>query len=92
MYKITNNKKEYEEYFVTSSFERAKDYIYNFLLSAYLQDTEKIKTLSLRKVAGIMNFYAARFDKLDTLTDAQMQNSFIAFSNYNNEVVKIECV
>lgn len=92
MYKITNNKKEYEEYLITSSFDRAKDYIYNFLLSAYLQDTEKIKNISLRKVAGIMKFYAQQFEKLDTLKESQMQISFFAFSNYHNEVLKIECV
>lgn len=92
MYKITNNKKEYEEYLITSSFDRAKEYIYNFLLSAYLQDTEKIKNISLRKVAGIMKFYTQQFEKLDTLKETQMQISFFAFSNYHNEVLKIECV
>lgn len=92
MYKITNNKKEYEEYVVTSSFERAKDYIYNFLLSAYLQDSENIKNISLRKVSGIMKFYAQQFENLDALKDAELQISFFAFSNYHNEVVKIQCV
>lgn len=92
MYKITNNKKEYEEYFVTSSFDRAKDYIYNFLLSAYLQDSENIKNISLRKVAGIMKFYAQQFEKLDTLKDTQVLVCFYVFSNYHNEIIKIQCV
>ena len=92
MYKITNNTKKNEDYFVTSSFENAKEYIYIFLLSAYIKDTEKIINLSLRKVAGILNFYAKQFNKLDALKDTQVNVCFYVFSNYNNEIIKIQCV
>lgn len=92
MYKITNTKKEYEEYFVTSSFERAKEYIYNFLLSAYILDNKNLKNISCRKFAGFLKFYAEEFEKLDTLKESQLLISFSAFSNYHNEVIKIECV